>query len=163
MACLNMLNKDQHQGLYNTMSPRISFSNDFADPQQPINLENSYRQAPVSSDFEFSVPNYTMISADELFFKGKMLPLRENCPKTTTLRDELLAGDDDYEDIASPRLGKGTSRWKERLGLKRSQSMVPKKAEKNINGALERIDEMKTPEMVYEDVFANFKGEKIAF
>ncbi|KAI3445995.1 hypothetical protein Pfo_002660 [Paulownia fortunei] len=138
------------------MSPRISFSNDFADPQQPIKLENSYREAPVSSDFQFSVPNYTMISADELFFKGKMLPLRENCTKTTTLRDELLAGDDDYEDV-SPRLAKGTSRWKERLGLKRSH-IVPKKSDKNADGSLESIDEMKTSEIVYEDVYANFKG-----
>ncbi|KAL0356825.1 UNVERIFIED_CONTAM: hypothetical protein Scaly_1368200 [Sesamum calycinum] len=81
MACLNMFNNEQHPGLYSTMSPRISFSNDFADPQQPIKLDNSYREAPVSSDFEFSVPNYTMISADELFFKGKMLPLRETARK----------------------------------------------------------------------------------
>ncbi|KAK4437875.1 hypothetical protein Salat_0121500 [Sesamum alatum] len=139
MACLNMFNNEQHQGLYNTMSPRISFSNDFADPQQPIKLDNSYREAPVSSDFEFSVPNYTMISADELFFKGKMLPLRENCTKTTTLRDELLAGDDDYEDVSS-RLPKGANRWKERLGLKRSQ-VVPKKSS---DGSLQSVDEMKT-------------------
>ncbi|KAL0384202.1 UNVERIFIED_CONTAM: hypothetical protein Sradi_2814500 [Sesamum radiatum] len=142
MACLNVFNNEQHQGLYNTMSPRISFSNDFADPLQPIKLENSYREAPVSSDFEFSVPNYTMISADELFFKGKMLPLRENCTKTTTLRDELLAGGDDYEDV-SPRLAKGANRWKERFGLRRSQ-VVPKKSDKNNDGSLESVDEMKT-------------------
>ncbi|KAL0334852.1 UNVERIFIED_CONTAM: hypothetical protein Sradi_4697100 [Sesamum radiatum] len=142
MACLNMFNNEQHPGLYSTMSPRISFSNDFADPQQPIKLDNSYREAPVSSDFEFSVPNYTMISADELFFKGKMLPLRENCTKTTTLRDELLAGGDDYEDV-SPRLAKGANRWKERFGLKRSQ-VVPKKSDKNNDGSLESVDEMKT-------------------
>lgn len=144
MACLNMFNNDS---LYNNMSPRISFSNDFADPQHPINLENSYREAPVSSDFEFSAPSYTMISADELFFKGKMLPLRENCIKTPTLRDQLLAGDDDYEEIGLSRLAKGTSRWKDRLGLKRSHSIVPKKAGKKSDGGLERIDEMKLPEM----------------
>ncbi|PIM99240.1 hypothetical protein CDL12_28267 [Handroanthus impetiginosus] len=124
MACLNMVNNEQHQGLYNTMSPRISFSNDFADPQQPINRENSYREAPVSSDFAFSVPSYSMISADELFSKGKMVPLRENCNKITTLRDELLAGDDDYEDVSS-RMPKG-------------------KSDKNVDGSLEVIDEMKT-------------------
>ncbi|KAE8672606.1 hypothetical protein F3Y22_tig00111837pilonHSYRG00714 [Hibiscus syriacus] len=31
---------------------------------------NSREAPPVSSDFEFSVSNYSMMSADELFFKG---------------------------------------------------------------------------------------------
>ncbi|KAL2231569.1 uncharacterized protein LOC105172723 [Sesamum indicum] len=144
MECLNMFSNDS---LYNNMGPRISFSNDFADPQHPINLENSYREAPASSDFEFSVPSYTMISADELFCKGKMLPSRGNCVKTPTLRDQLLAGDDDCEEIGPSRLAKSTGRWRERLGLKRSHSIVPKKAGKNSDGGLERIDEMKIPEM----------------
>ncbi|KAL0454225.1 UNVERIFIED_CONTAM: hypothetical protein Slati_0761700 [Sesamum latifolium] len=146
MECLNMFSNDS---LYNNMGPRISFSNDFADPQHPINLENSYREAPASSDFEFSVPTYTMISADELFCKGKMLPARGNCVKSTpTLRDQLLAGDDDdCEEIGPSRLAKSTGRWRERLGLKRSHSIVPKKAGKNGDGGLERIDEMKIPEM----------------
>ncbi|KAL3621161.1 hypothetical protein CASFOL_036073 [Castilleja foliolosa] len=148
MACINMFNNEQqHQGLYNnTMSPRISFSNDFSDPQQPIKLENIYREAPVSSEFAFSAPNNTMISADQIFFKGKMIPSKENFTKTkTTLRDELLAGDD--EDV-SPRIAKGTSRWKERLGLKRSY-VVPKKSDKNGDGSsLESIDEMKIQENV---------------
>ncbi|KAK4424191.1 hypothetical protein Salat_1612500 [Sesamum alatum] len=137
MECLN---------IYNNMGPRISFSNDFADPQQPINLENNYTEAPASSDFEFSVPSYTMISADELFFKGKMLPSRGNCTKTPTLRDQLLAGDDDGEEIGPTRLVKGVGRWRARLGLKRSHSIVPKKAGKNSDAGLERIDEMKIPE-----------------
>ncbi|KAL3843923.1 hypothetical protein ACJIZ3_001326 [Penstemon smallii] len=157
MACLNMFNNEQPQGFYNTMGPRISFSNDFSDPQQPIKLENSYREAPVSSDFAFSAPSYTMISADELFFQGKLLPSSENCSKTTTLRDELLAGDDDYEDV-SPMLAKGTSRWKEMFGLKRSH-IVPNRADKTLDRALESIDEMKsTPQVTCENVFANFKG-----
>lgn len=151
------------------MSPRISFSNDFADLHpQSVKLDNSYTEAPVSSDFEFSAPNDTMISADELFFKGKMVPLRENYQKTTTttLRDELLAGgaDDDYEaSISSPRSAKGIFRWKGRLGLRRKQSIVPKKGEKSIiNGSLERIDEMKSSEMVCDDVLAKFQGERLA-
>lgn len=136
------------------MSPRISFSNDFGDLQLPIELENSYKEAPVSSDFAFSVPDHAMISADELFFNGKMIP---SSRKMTTLGEELLAGDDHgYGDIASSKMGKGTSRWKQRLGLKRSQSAVPKKGERNVGG-LGRIDEMKTSEMVFENVFAKFK------
>lgn len=160
MACLNMSSNDQ--AFYNSMTtPRISFSNDFLDPQQPIKLEKSYREAPVSSDFAFSVRNYSMIPADEVFFNGRMLPSRENLTKTTTLRDELLAADDDdYEDVASSlRVGKVTSRWRERFGLRRSQSGVGKKGEKCGGDGLGRIDEMKASEMVCEDVFAKFRGE----
>ncbi|MCD7449540.1 hypothetical protein HAX54_000380 [Datura stramonium] len=122
MACLNQ------QGLCTTMGPRISFSNDFADTQQTLRHEHGYKEAPVSSDFEFSVSGYKMIPADEVFFKGKLLPLRENSStKATTLKDELLAAaaDDDYEDIF-PSVGKGS--WKERFGFKRSQ-IPPKKAD----------------------------------
>ncbi|KAL8553327.1 hypothetical protein ACS0TY_001846 [Phlomoides rotata] len=144
MACLKTPKDDQNQAFYNSiMSPRISFSNDFGDLQLPINLENSYKEAPVSSDFAFSVPNYATISADELFFNGKMIPSNT---KKTTLGDELLAGDD---GILSSKMGKGTSWWKQRLGLKRSQGVVPKKGERNIGG-LEKIDEMKTSGMVFE-------------
>ncbi|KAL6531796.1 hypothetical protein OROMI_028159 [Orobanche minor] len=129
--------------------PRISFSIDFTDSQHqksPIEIENTYIEAPVSSEFEFSefspVTDETMISADELFFKGRMLPLKENGPKiTTTLGDELLAnGGDDYKDNVATRLVKG---WKERLGLKRSTGrVVRKKGGKNGDGDLGRVDEI---------------------
>ncbi|XP_009761850.1 uncharacterized protein LOC107766942 [Nicotiana tabacum] len=154
MACLNMFNNDQ-QGLYSTMGPRISFSNDFLDTQQPhLRNENGYKEAPVSSDFEFSVPGYNMISADELFSKGKLLPLRENC-RATTLKDELLIDDDDDYDDIFPRMGKGMRSWKQRLGLKRSQ-ILPQKGDKN-GGDLDRIDETKTPDFC-NDMFANITG-----
>lgn len=130
MACLNMSSNDQ--ALYSTNAgPRISFSSDFLEP---VKLEKSYREAPVSSDFEFSVRNYSMISADEVFFDGKMLPSRESFTKAKTLRDELLSSDDGCEDVSSRRV-KGTSRWRERFGLKRT----PK--------SLGSIDEMKASEM----------------
>ncbi|KAL8497036.1 hypothetical protein ACS0TY_020645 [Phlomoides rotata] len=87
--------------------------------------------------------NYATVSADELFFNGKMIPSNT---KKTTLGDVLLAGDD---GILSSKMGKGTSWWKQRLGLKRSQGVVPKKGERNIGG-LEKIDEMKTSGMVFE-------------
>ncbi|XP_059298311.1 uncharacterized protein LOC132051019 [Lycium ferocissimum] len=143
MAYLNMLNNDQQAaGLYTTMQgPRISFSNNSFDTQQH---DNVYKEAPVSLDFEFSVPGYNMISADELFCKGKMLPLRENCTKTT-LKDELLVDDDDdYHDVF-PRMRKGMMRsWKERLGLKKSH-ILGKKSDRS-SGTLDRIDETKTPD-----------------
>ncbi|XP_073025061.1 uncharacterized protein [Primulina huaijiensis] len=149
-----MFNNDpQQQNLYN-ITPRISFSNDFADQQPPIKLENIYREAPVSSDFEFSVPKYSMISADELFSKGKLVPSKENCiiDSPTTLRDELLIGDDDYENV-SPRIAKGTSRWKERFGFHRS-NVVSKKIDKNMDRGLERIDELKAHDNnVFKGVF----------
>ncbi|KAL8487608.1 hypothetical protein ACS0TY_023620 [Phlomoides rotata] len=87
--------------------------------------------------------NYATISADELFFNGKMIPSNT---KKTTLGDVLLVGDD---GILSSKMGKGTSWWKQRLGLKRSQGVVPMKGERNIGG-LEKIDEMKTSGMVFE-------------
>ncbi|CAA0807540.1 Unknown protein [Striga hermonthica] len=127
------------------MGPRISFSNDFADPQQPtIKLENIYREAPVSSEFAFSATDRdTIVPADQIFSEGKILPLRENCAKTTTIRDELLSDNDGFEDVPS-RIAKGTSSWKERLGFKRSHVVVvpKKKSDKNfVEGSLESIDE----------------------
>ncbi|XP_019165136.1 PREDICTED: uncharacterized protein LOC109161269 [Ipomoea nil] len=145
MACINMFNNDQ-QSLCTSMGPRISFSNDFADSQHPKRHDHSYKEAPVSSDFEFSVPTYNIISADEVFFKGKILPLKEKS-STKTLRDELLqaADDDDYGDLFL----KGTSsRWRERLGLKRSPVFPKKLADRNDEGRLEGIDEVKVQDLI---------------
>ncbi|KAK7319856.1 hypothetical protein RJT34_04584 [Clitoria ternatea] len=111
------------------MDPRISFSNDFVVPQQAIKHENIYREAPVSSDFEFSVKNYSMISADEVFFKGMLLPLKNDTSnkKVVTLRDELLMNDDYEETLPKlPKLPKSSNRWKERLGLRRASSKKDK-------------------------------------
>ncbi|XP_010269320.1 PREDICTED: uncharacterized protein LOC104606011 [Nelumbo nucifera] len=125
MACLDMFNSE-HQGLCAPMSPRISFSNDFVDAQQMIKYERSSRsEAPASSDFEFSVTNYNMMTADELFFKGRLLPFKDNCTnqlQKMTLRDELLIDDDDVP----PRPPKG--KWKGLLGLKRTPHILSKKA-----------------------------------
>ncbi|KAL8528673.1 hypothetical protein ACS0TY_006210 [Phlomoides rotata] len=100
------------------MSPRISFSNDFAESSH--NNKGAYTDAPVSSDFEFSVNNYSMMSADELFSKGKILPLK---PKTTTLRDELRSQVDEFSSSKPP---KNPTRLRAFLGLRR-----PKKSVKN--------------------------------
>ncbi|CAK8577509.1 unnamed protein product [Lathyrus sativus] len=114
------------------MDPRISFSNDFVvSQQQAVKHENIYREAPVSSDFEFSVKKYSMISADQVFFKGMLLPGNE-CSKKVTLRDELLNDDD------SPKWSKSLSRWKERLGLKRGSSKKDKNKNDHDHGFLQR-------------------------
>lgn len=134
------------------MDPRISFSNDFADAQQVIKHEAIYREAPVSADFEFSVNNFGMIAADEVIFQGTLLPLKDNGANQggkTTLRDELLA-EDDYSDMFS-RPSRSLSRWKERLGLKRSQ-IVPKKTDRSTHGGLESIVEERRHVFVHEAI-----------
>lgn len=127
-----MLNNDQACLYTSPLCPRISFSNDFADTQHPIKKhEPSYSEAPANSDFEFSVKSYSMTStADEIFFKGILLPAK---PKT--LRDELLVDDDDdgFGDVF-PRLQKSSGRWKHRFGLKRGDRG---------EGTLERVLEEK--------------------
>ncbi|KAG5548136.1 hypothetical protein RHGRI_013735 [Rhododendron griersonianum] len=115
-----MFNNEQQQQGHCTSIPRISFSSDFADSQQAIKPENSYREPPVSSDFEFSLSNFGMIAADELIVKGKLLPLKE------LLADEE---EDDEYDTVFQRPPKSSGRWKGKLGLKRPQ-FLPKKAEK---------------------------------
>jgi hypothetical protein len=130
------------------MSPRISFSNDFVDIQQAATRqERSSRDAPASSDFEFSVTNYSMMSgADELFFKGRLLPFKDNynnqMQRTTTLRDELLVDDDDKH--VSMRPPKGSTRWKGLLGLKKTH-IGSKKADKG-EASVER-----RPDLVREE------------
>lgn len=143
MACLNMqINNDQQQqGGF--LGPRISFSNDFGDTQQAAastNLKlNTYREAPVSSEFNFAVPCFASNSADELFFKSKVVPLKE---KAMTLRDELLNDDDD--DIFLP---KSSGWWRFGRNQNQSQSvnhnacLAAKKADQKNHGGLETIDE----------------------
>ncbi|KAF2321207.1 hypothetical protein GH714_035492 [Hevea brasiliensis] len=156
MACLNMFNNEQ-QGLYtSSMDPRISFSSDFADAQEAIKYEKSYREAPVSSDFEFSVRNYSMIPADEIFCKGMILPLKDNCTnqlRKMTLRDELLVDDDEDDDFAAlPRVQKSSGWWKERLGLRRGH-IASKKGDRNIE-VFQGIVEEKEPVFGHEEGLA---------
>ncbi|MBA0618236.1 hypothetical protein Gohar_013381 [Gossypium harknessii] len=153
MACLDMYNSE-HKGHHHhcpPMSPRISFSNDFVETQQVMKQERNSREAPVSSDFEFSVSNYSMMSADELFFKGKLLPFKDNCNNQMqrTLREELLAGDDDDNNVTlTPP--KGSTRWKGFLGLKRTH-IGSKKADKINEVSMERMGDNKRFAFVHED------------
>ncbi|CAK8562399.1 unnamed protein product [Lathyrus sativus] len=147
MACLEMYNsehKGHHHNQYHnhslSVSPRISFSNDFVDTQQVSNQEKTTTKSdgPVSTDFEFSVSNYSMMSADELFFKGRLLPFKDSSKKITTLREELLVDDDEVCERQgfSLRPPKGssssTTRWKGFLGLRKSH-IGSKKVEKSEN------------------------------
>ncbi|XP_073003969.1 uncharacterized protein [Typha latifolia] len=121
MACINMFNPE-HQGL---CSPRISFSNDFAvEPPPPSQAQ----PGPSDSDFEFSVGSRPMMAADQLFSKGRLLPLKENHQygghRVTTLRDELRFHDEDVRPI------RGSIRWKEMLGLKKAHLPAHKKGDR---------------------------------
>ncbi|CAH1421086.1 unnamed protein product [Lactuca virosa] len=129
------------------ISPRISFSHDFAESlhsrPQILKSTRDY-SAPVSSDFEFSVSNNSMMPADELFFKGRLLPFKDSAAgsgigQKTTLRDELLAGEDEDCNgggggggsslFRPPKASSGT-RWKGFLGLRKSH-IGSKRSDKN--------------------------------
>ncbi|GFQ05080.1 hypothetical protein PHJA_002652100 [Phtheirospermum japonicum] len=164
MACLEMYNQkntEHHKGSAGAppmMSPRISFSNDFVESQShshghQLRAAAAYRDAPVSSDFEFSVSNYSMMSADELFFKGRLLPLKEGCSssssKTTTLRDELLHNDNEPPKSPAPAPAPAT-RWRGFLGLRKSHI------------GSKKSDNKRTPTFNHDDVQCT-KNSQVSF
>ncbi|CAA6658880.1 unnamed protein product [Spirodela intermedia] len=140
MACIN-------QGMYGgggrgvaapPVGPRISFSNDFALDAATGRPAVKYERAPAaaagnSPDFEFSVESYGMMAADELFFKGRLMPLKEQSTvaqiRRMTLRDELQAGNGEDDGgltflppSSSSRLpNKMALRWKALMGLRKAK------------------------------------------
>ncbi|KAG6761415.1 hypothetical protein POTOM_034634 [Populus tomentosa] len=158
MACLKMFNGEQQSFYFSSMDPRISFSNDFADAKKANKYESSYTEAPVSTDFEFSVKNHSMIPADEIFFEGTMLPLKDNSTnqqRKMTLRDELLV-DDEYDNaFPAPKI---SGWWKEKLGLKRGH-IAPKKSDR-VAGVLDRVVEER-PIFVHEEGLANKRTQEV--
>ena len=114
MACANMYNPEHHQHQPAPfMAPRMSFSSDFAlEPPPPPRPPGR-----ADADFEFSpVGSRPMMAADQLFSKGRILPLREAARGApTTLRDELRADERHGRLPRAPNI-----RWKELLGLKKA-------------------------------------------
>ncbi|KAL6572940.1 hypothetical protein OROHE_002416 [Orobanche hederae] len=112
------------------MSPRISFSNDHH--QHQVRAAAAYREAPVSSDFQFPVRKHSMMSADELFSKGRLLPSKESCcssssnsqktTNTTTLRDELPNENEGSFSIMRPPSNKNPTSWRGLLGIRSKKS-----------------------------------------
>ncbi|CAA0829145.1 Unknown protein [Striga hermonthica] len=124
---------------------RISFSSDLLDesnfisicPNQHYNLEpENVKQARVPDNFEFlsSGSSLTdMMSADELFREGKLLPfwqaekLDKITLKTAEPEEDTKSGDDErriswfLDDDPSPRPPKCTVLWKELLRLKKQR------------------------------------------
>ncbi|KAF8695140.1 hypothetical protein HU200_037750 [Digitaria exilis] len=120
MACVDMYNPEhhQHQSAPPFMAPRMSFSSDFAlEPPPPPAASRVGAAAPGDADFEFSVGSHPMMAADQLFSKGRLLPLREAPARPVTLRDELRGGADERHGRV-PRAP--NIRWKELLGLKKA-------------------------------------------
>ncbi|WVZ73530.1 hypothetical protein U9M48_021825 [Paspalum notatum var. saurae] len=138
MACINMYNPDGAAGFGGgpqapaaaALGPRISFSSDFAVEPAPAvqNRAMSLRcQDQEDLNFEFSVGSRPMMAADQLFSKGRILPLKDNAASfaarpPTTLRDELRGGGggDDNDRAAAAAAAKGSNRWKEMLGLRKA-------------------------------------------
>ncbi|KAF7065850.1 hypothetical protein CFC21_071921 [Triticum aestivum] len=115
MACVNMYNPEHHQSSF--MAPRMSFSSDFALEPPPASAPSA--RGPGDADFEFSVGSRPMMAADELFSKGRLLPLREaphgQSGRPTTLREELRTDDRHGRAPRAPNI-----RWKELLGFKKA-------------------------------------------
>ncbi|KAL9309860.1 hypothetical protein AtEden1_Chr1g0055331 [Arabidopsis thaliana] len=126
---------------YGWTSPRMSLTRDdnrrssSVDKQQSDPLPEI--QDPVV-DFEFCLEDpVTMLSADELFSDGKLVPLKFSGPKTTTTTSmtvntttteprgspEVLKScrrlEMEISDLFSPKAPRCTTRWRELLGLKR--------------------------------------------
>ncbi|CAL5087998.1 unnamed protein product [Urochloa decumbens] len=124
MACVNMYNPEHHQHQAAApspfMAPRMSFSSDFAVEPPPPAAARGGAPAPGDADFEFSVGSHPMMAADQLFSKGRLLPLRESPHggaggRPVTLRDELRADERHGRVPRAPNI-----RWKELLGLKKA-------------------------------------------
>ncbi|KAI4326109.1 hypothetical protein MLD38_031452 [Melastoma candidum] len=180
-------NHHRHRHYYNgfqphpvSIIPRISFSNDFVEShgncgsgatsvalRQEPRAPYSPEAAAGSSDFEFSVSNHNMMSADELFFKGRILPsFRES---KTTLREELLVeeeeeeGKEEEEEVSERRPTRGSvgrsstvGRWKGFLGLRKGR----KKGDSNKceEGSGDRaFDNNSSQEMLNDGAINNFK------
>lgn len=140
------------RSIESSSSPRISFSTDFLDENDFITISpNEHQdqkmecdQKARNADFEFlsnNVSSNTMITADELFFEGKLLPFwqkqhaeRLNKIRLKTKDNEIGEEEEEVvnkeetrgnwfvDDDPSPRPPKCTVLWKELLRLKKQRA-----------------------------------------
>ncbi|CAA0839863.1 Unknown protein [Striga hermonthica] len=118
-------------------SPRVSFSSDFFDERDFISIcpdpmwdpHGSLDESNSELDMiEFEFPSgsrrpSTMMPADELFHRGKMLPFLKPGPKSDTKPREDMATMRWLPDEGpSPRPPKCTVLWKELLSLKKRRA-----------------------------------------
>ncbi|XP_074591697.1 uncharacterized protein LOC141847542 [Curcuma longa] len=164
MACINMQLSADRQALCGVpaaaapppMSPRVSFSSDFAvEPPRA-----AVRSPPPDPNFEFAVGGgNSTIDADQLFFKGRLLPLEDSGHghgqrqrAVTTLREELLSQAGGGCDWPERPLRGSAIKWKELLGLKKphcSFAPVPATAKKQSDKS--------------EEAHFNFKPTQVLF
>lgn len=157
-----MHDSEQQKGELISMSPRISFSNDFVDAQLSLKQEmirsskSKVASSVSSSDFEFSVSNYSMTSAaDELFSKGRILPFRADhtnsntqIQRTTTLKEELLLEDHDYDNVS---FSQSKGNWIGFWGLKRSHITSKKPDQQIARKASSHVDVLGSSENLVHD------------
>lgn len=138
------------------VSPRISFSSDFLDEKNFISItpnsqmekehdhQMDHEKARINADFEFLSSNptsHTMLTADELFFEGKLLPfwqmqqseklnkmsLKTKGAEEGREEEEVINKEESrvswfMDDDPSPRPPKCTVLWKELLRLKKQRA-----------------------------------------
>ncbi|KAG6474437.1 hypothetical protein ZIOFF_068372 [Zingiber officinale] len=126
MACINVQLGADRQALRGVpaggapppMSPRVSFSSDFAVEPPAVQ-----RLPPADPNFEFAAGGESAtIDADQLFFKGRLLPLKDSGQRprgATTLREELIRSPAGNEEWHGRPLRGSPIKWKELLGLKK--------------------------------------------
>ncbi|GAV74793.1 hypothetical protein CFOL_v3_18273 [Cephalotus follicularis] len=154
-------------------SPRISFSSEFLDENNYISItppsqrekdQQTEREKPRNVDFEFlssSLSSHKMLTADELFFDGKLLPFWQMQQSEKLNKINLKAKDDEIEvevnkgetraswfvdDDPSPRPPKCTVLWKELLRLKkqRSSSLSPSSSSSSTSSSSSSLADMVT-------------------
>ncbi|XP_057958199.1 uncharacterized protein LOC131151044 [Malania oleifera] len=154
-----------------TSSPRISFSADFLDEKNFISItpdshlctekgHEGEREKAWNPEFEFlssnSASHNTMLTADELFFEGKLLPFwqTQHSEKLNRISLKTKEGGQEEEegevnkdesrvswfvdDDPSPRPPKCTVLWKELLKLKkqRASSLSPSSSSSSSSSSL---------------------------
>ncbi|GLT78483.1 hypothetical protein SLA2020_500170 [Shorea laevis] len=165
-------------------SPRISFSADFLDETNFISInphsqfekkeevvqEKKEREKARAAEFEFlssNVSSHAMLTADELFFEGKLLPfwqtqhsekLNKISLKTKDAEGEEEEGEEAakeesrvswfVDDDPSPRPPKCTVLWKELLRLKkqRASSLSPSSSSSSTSSSSSSLADVATKE-----------------
>ncbi|GLU08846.1 hypothetical protein SLE2022_257310 [Rubroshorea leprosula] len=158
-------------------SPRISFSADFLDETNFISInphshiENTEendkeREKARAAEFEFlssNISSHTMLTADELFFEGKLLPFwqMQHSEKLNkiSLKTKDAEGEEEVtkeesrvswfvDDDPSPRPPKCTVLWKELLRLKkqRASSLSPSSSSSSTSSSSSSLADIATKE-----------------
>ncbi|XP_031276560.1 uncharacterized protein LOC116135007 [Pistacia vera] len=160
-------------------SPRISFSAEFLDENNFISIsphteniekdqEREREKARINVDFEFlsnnNVSSHTMLTADELFFDGKLLPFWQMQHSEKLNKISLKSKDAEEEEVnkeaaeprvswfvdddPSPRPPKCTVLWKELLRLKkqRASSLSPSSSSSSTSSSSSSLADVATTE-----------------